>query len=40
MCSDGEADEARAEELVTALSTGQVAAKRIVADITDPRAFH
>jgi len=39
LCSDGEADEARAQELVDAWSAGNPLAKRLLEDITDPRAY-
>jgi hypothetical protein len=38
-CSDGEADTARAEELVVAATNGTRNAIRVLADTTDPRAF-
>jgi hypothetical protein len=39
MCSDGEADAARAAELVEAAAMGSRDVLRILADTTDPRAF-
>lgn len=39
LCSDGEADAARAEELVVAATNGTRNALRVLADTTDPRAF-
>ena len=39
MCSDGEADEARARELVDAWSAGDPLAKRLLEDVIDPRAY-
>ena len=39
LCSDGEADEARAQELVDAWSAGNPLAMRLLEDVTDPRAY-